>query len=59
VFGVVVIIGGFFGALGVGLHSHLVGKMGYEALNAYFAFIDGSLGALVVLFFNDLFATKS
>jgi hypothetical protein len=59
VFGVAVTVGGFFGALGFGLHSHLAGNMGYQALNAYFAFIDGSLGALVVLFFNDLFATNA
>jgi hypothetical protein len=59
VIGVVIVVGGFFGALMMGLRSHTEGQMGYKALNTYFAFVDGALGALVVLFFNDLFATKS
>lgn len=59
VFGVVVVVGGFFIALGLGLWSHMQGMMGYQTLNTYFAFIDGALGALVVFFFNDLFTTKS
>lgn len=58
VFGVVVVVGGFFGALGMGLRSHLEGNMGYQSLNTYFAFIDGAIGGLVILFFNDLFRTK-
>lgn len=58
VFGVVIVVGGFFGALGMGLRSHLVGNMGHQALNAYFAFIDGAIGGLVALFFNDLFKTR-